>query len=377
MNLLEGCHVNDQLRRVFRNFSVYGDYLSASPYGNGHINDTYEVRCRQAGQAVRYIVQRINNHVFRDPPGLMDNIHRICNETARRLEDEGVEEPSRRGLTTVLTRTGLPYHLDDEGNYWRMYFFIEGAIGYEVVENARQAYEAAFAFGTFQRLLAELPGGRLNETIEGFHDTPRRFRRFVDAVETDAVGRAASARREIEFFQSYENDVSLLIDLNRSGVLPERVTHNDTKLNNVLIDTTTHRAVCVIDLDTSMPGLAPYDFGDLIRTSAVRTAEDEEDVERVAIDFELFDAAATGYLAAADFLERAERDHLVFGAKLLTYEVGLRFLTDYLEGDRYFKTRRTDHNLIRCRTQRKLVESIETHRDTLEETIARFDRPRR
>ena len=364
--------IQDTLRRVFTHFQVYGDFADARPYGNGHINDTFVVTCRQAGLPVRYIIQRINHHVFQDPVGLMDNIHRICLETASRLREEGADEPSRRGLTTVLSTDGLPYHRDAEGGYWRMYLFIEGAVGYEVVESPRQAYEASHAFGTFQRLLADLPGERLHETIDGFHDTPRRFRRFLDVVEADPVGRGRDADAEIAFYRSYEDEVSTLVDLHADGTIPERVTHNDTKLNNVLIDTDTHRAVCVIDLDTAMPGLAPYDFGDLVRTSTVTTAEDEEDLDKVAMDVDLFRAVTEGYLAATDgFLLPSERDGLLFGAKLMTYEVGLRFLTDYLEGDHYFKTKRPGHNLIRCRTQRRLVESMEANWTKLEEIVGR------
>lgn len=359
------------LKGVFSQFRVYGDFIDARPYGSGHINDTFAVNCRQAGDPVRYILQRLNHHVFKDPVKLMDNVHRICTELHKRLEASGDPDASRRALTTVLSRGDLPYHRDSDGNIWRLYLFIEGAVGYDIIENEEQAFQAARAFGEFQKLLTELPGERLHETIPGFHDTPKRFRRFKEVLEADVMGLRATAAPEIAFFLSCEEEVSRLLDLHAAGLIPERVTHNDTKLNNVLIDEKSHQAVCVIDLDTSMPGLAPYDFGDLVRTSTSPAAEDEKDLAKVVLMPEMFKALTRGYLStAADFLTPAERDNLVFGGKLMTYEVGLRFLTDYLEGSIYFKTKYPDHNLVRCRTQMTLVKAIEARQEELEAFVA-------
>lgn len=357
------------VQEIFEAFETYGDFVSARPYGNGHINDTFAVVSEQAGRTVRYILQRINHHVFKKPVELMDNIHRICSETHRRLEEAGVPDASRRSLTTILNREGLPYHRDSDGNFWRLYLFIEDAVGYDIVENREQAYEAAFAFGKYQELLTELPGKRLFETIPGFHDTPGRFRRFNEVLGTDSKGRRGNVGKEIDFFLSYENQVASLTDKAAAGILPERVTHNDTKLNNVLIDQESHKAVCVIDLDTSMPGLAAYDFGDLVRTSTSPVAEDEQDSSKVKLLPEMFQALAEGYLNAARFLTPAEVDSLIMGAKLMTYEVGIRFLTDYLEGDLYFKTAYPEHNLVRCRTQIKLIQSMEEQMQLLEDII--------
>ncbi|POQ99694.1 mucin desulfatase [Alkalispirochaeta sphaeroplastigenens] len=356
-------------------FCVAGDFVEACPYGSGHINDTYAVTMDQAGRTVRYILQRINHRVFPDPPRLMENIHRICRELGAGLRRDGEERSSRRALTVVCTREGAPVHQDDQGGFWRVYYFIEGALGYDVVENHRQAFEAARAFGEFQRLLADLPGPRLHETIPGFHDTPRRLERFRQVFAEAPRPRREAVRVEAEFFLSRHDEASRLVSLQRQGLLPERVTHNDTKLNNVLIDQETHQAVCVIDLDTVMPGLVPYDFGDLVRTSTTRAVEDERDLEKVRFDREFFLALARGYLSSAGaFLTPLEREHLVFGGFLMTYEVGVRFLTDYLEGNVYFKTAYDEHNLVRARTQIALASQIEAVRGELEEELAQIDR---
>jgi len=361
---------NYDTREIFGHFDVYGDFTEALPYGNGHINDTFAVSCLQAGEPVRYILQRLNHEVFREPVKLMENIDRICRELHKRLLQAEVADASRRALTTVPSRSGLPYHRDKQGNIWRLYLFIEGARGYDVVETEEQAYQAARAFGGFQKLLTDLPGERLHETIPGFHDTPRRFRRFEEVVAADPRGLKNTAGPEIDFFLGYRDQVSRLIDLRDRGLIPERVTHNDTKLNNVLLDEITHEAVCVIDLDTSMPGLSLYDFGDLVRTSTTTSPEDEPDLSRVTFQPEMFKALTRGYLSeAAVFLTPDERDNLVFGGILMTYEVGLRFLTDYLEGNVYFKTRYPDHSLVRCRTQMALVKAIESCQEELEQFV--------
>ena len=357
------------IKSVYSHFQVYGDFLQALPYGNGHINDTFVVLTDQAGKTVRYILQRINHHIFREPEKLMDNVFRICQETHRQLAESGVRDIHRRSLTTLLTEDSLPYFKDHAGNYWRLYFFIEDAVGYDIIENSQQAYQAAHAFGNFQKLLTDLPGKRLYETVPGFHDTPRRFRSFLNALERDEFDRKDSARSEIDFYLSYQDEIDTLVRLHQAGNMPERVTHNDTKLNNVLLDIKTDEAICVIDLDTAMPGFSPYDFGDLVRTSTSNAAEDERELDKVQFLPDMFTALVEGYLSAADFLLSVEKDHLVFGSKLMTYEVGLRFLTDYLTGDRYFKTRTEDHNLVRSRTQMKIVEEIERQTHKLEDIV--------
>jgi len=313
----------------------------------------------QAGQPVRYILQRINERIFKNVPALMENIERVTWH-ANRAAALAKPVDSRRALTLVHSREGAAWHRDAHGSFWRCYLFIAKARTYDVVENPRQAYEAARAFGEFQRLLVDLPGGRLNETIPGFHDTRRRFETLQQAIATDRMGRAATVRAEIEFALNHESIVDVLLGLLARGKIPERITHNDTKFNNVMLDDATSRGVCVIDLDTVMPGLALYDFGDMVRSATNAAAEDEPDASKVSMRMDIFEGLLTGYAASAGaFLNAAERAHLVFSGKLITYEIGLRFLTDYLEGDVYFKIKRPEHNLHRCRTQFALVRSIE------------------
>ncbi len=255
---------------------------------------------------------------------------------------------------------GRPFVRDADGWYWRCYPFIEGARTYDVIENESQAFEAARAFGDFQRLAASVPGERLRETIPNFHNTRARFERLREMVEADPLGRLEDVWAEWDFVQSRESVVDALLDLQASGAIPERITHNDTKLNNVMIDDTTGTGICVIDLDTVMPGLALYDFGDMVRTSTSPALEDEPDVSKVMMQMPMFRALVRGYLAAGrEFLNDAEVGALPISGKVITLETGMRFLTDHLEGDVYFKTKRPDHNLDRCRTQFALVERIE------------------
>ena len=341
------------VRAVAREFQIAGGFLSAEPYGSGHINDTYCVVYNQGGTRVRYLFQRINHNVFKNPVALMENVQRVTTHLAVKVVAES--DASRRVLTLIPTRSGAGYFRDDDGNIWRAYIFIENARGYDAVENPEQALSAAKAFGRFQKLLTDLPAPRLHDTIPDFHHTPRRFAALEKTIESDAANRAKLAKPEIEFALRHKTMCNVLLDAN----LPERVTHNDTKFNNVLLDDTTGEGMCVIDLDTVMPGLALYDFGDMVRTTTSPAREDERDLSRVRMQFPMFEALARGYLSsAADFLTTAEKKLLPFSGKLITFEIGIRFLTDFLAGDVYFKVHREGHNLDRCRTQFKLVESI-------------------
>jgi Ser/Thr protein kinase RdoA (MazF antagonist) len=345
---------------IARKFSLTGEVLSATPYGSGHINDTYKVDVKPSGGPCRFILQRINHHVFRRPDELMANVERVCAHAYAKLRQAGDPAADRRTLRLIPTLSGHAWHVDEAGNRWRCYHFIEGATGHDVVRSPQQAYAAAKSFGAFQALLADLPGGRLHETIPDFHHTPSRFARFQQALAQDAHGRAAGSVPEIAFALARTHEISVVVDGLRDGTLPERVTHNDTKLNNVLLDDVTQEGVCVIDLDTVMPGSVLYDFGDLVRTSTSPAAEDETDLSKVRMQLPMFGALVKGYLEAADgFLTPREKQLLPFAGKLITFEIGLRFLTDWLEGDTYFKIKRPTHNLDRARTQFKLVESIE------------------
>jgi len=339
------------------------------PYGTGHINDTFRVTASQGGHKVLFTLQHVNTRIFKDGPGLMANIMRISQHAVARLRAEGATEASRRALQVIPTLDGQPYHVDGAGMLWRMYIFIDGVRTYDKVEQPRHAFEAARTFGLFQRLLADLPGTRLNETIVNFHHSRSRFDALRQAVRQDSCRRAVQVRREIDFVLAREALCDVLLRLMATGEIPERVTHNDTKINNVLMDEKNDEGMCVIDLDTCMPGCALYDFGDMVRSATNSAAEDEPDASKVYCRLEIFEALARGYLGAADFLTPTERAHLVFGGKLMTFECGLRFLTDYLQGDTYFKIHREGHNLDRCRTQFALVKSIEDRHDTLQKYV--------
>lgn len=354
------------IRSIVQHFQVQGDFVSAGPYGNGHINDTYAVIYNHKGSQVRYIHQRINHNVFKDPVSLMDNIFRVTTHQRKKLEKEGYRDLERRALTLIPTKDGLSYYQDVRGNTWRTYLFIEGACTYEAIENHVQAFQAAKAFGELQRQLVDLPGERLHETIPDFHNTLKRFESLEKAIETDPVNRAMDAKSEIDFAMKHKDMTGVLLEKHREGLIPERVTHNDTKLNNVMLDEESSEGICVIDLDTVMPGLVLYDFGDMVRTATSPTEEDERDLSKVHMEMIMFEALVRGYLeSAGEFLNDTEKEYLTFSGKLITFEIGLRFLTDFLSGDVYFKVHRDGHNLDRCRTQFKLVESIVEQEDAM------------
>jgi len=341
-------------------FSVDGEFRRAERYGSGHIHDTYSVHFEGSGRDTRIILQRINTAIFKNPVVVMENIERVTSHL--RSQIDGKLDADRSVLQLVRTREGAAWYVDAEDHYWRAYRFITDAQAIDTVSSPQQAFQAAKAFGQFQRHLADLPGPRLHETIPGFHNTPNRFAAFEHAVKADAAGRASEARTEIEFAMSRSAIARALVNAS----LPERVTHNDTKLNNVMLDDSTGEGICVIDLDTVMPGLAAYDFGDMVRTMTCAAAEDETDLSKVSMNFSLFEAVARGYLEGAkDFLTAPERDSLITGAKVIIFEQGIRFLADFLSGDKYYKVSSPGQNLDRCRTQFKLLESIEQQEDAM------------
>jgi len=361
---------SEAIAKVASGFRIYGSFVDGIPYGSGHINDTLAVTFSQSGTRVRYIMQRINQRIFKDPAALMQNILRVTDEAAARLSEAGVPDASRRALRVIPSLDGKPYVTDEEGKIWRCYPLIEGSRTYDIIRSPQQATEVAKAFGEFQRLVAGLKGPRLNETIPDFHNTRSRFAKLRAMVEADPHGRLAGARTEWEFLLEREGLVDVLRDLQARGEIPERITHNDTKLNNVMIDDATETGICVIDLDTVMPGLALYDFGDMVRTATSPAAEDETDLSKVHMQIPMFEALVRGYLATAGgFLNEAEKAHLVFSGKLISLEIGIRFLTDHLEGDVYFKTKRPGHNLDRCRTQLALVASIESREEEMRRIV--------
>ena len=335
-------------------FQIDGEFVGATTYGSGHINDSYRVTFNQSGRPARYLLQRINHSIFKEPVALMENIQRVTSHLASKVS--GKPDRSKLILTLIPAHDGRVWYADADGNYWRTYRFIENAHTFDAVESTDQAFQAAYAFGQFQKLLVDLSAPRLHDTVKDFHHTPKRFMALEQAVASDVAGRAILAKPEIEFAFARQSITSVLLDAN----LPERTTHNDTKFNNVMLDNVTGKGICVIDLDTVMPGLALHDFGDMVRTATSPAKEDEQNLSKVTMQFSMFEALLRGYLASAgEFLTKAEKQHLVFSGKLMTFEQGVRFLTDYLQGDAYYKVSRDDHNLDRCRTQFKLLESIE------------------
>lgn len=350
-----------------------GEIVSCEPFGSGHINDTFRITCNLADGGIKhYILQRMNKEVFTKPLELMENVVNVTSYLRKIIIEKG-GDPERETLNIIPTKDGGHYYKDSIGEYWRVYTFIEDAFSYDAVEKPEDFYESAVAFGNFQSLLADYPADTLHETIEGFHDTKKRFARFKEVVAADVCGRAASVQKEIQFVLDHEETANVLGDLLAKGELPLRVTHNDTKLNNIMIDKTTGKGLCVIDLDTVMPGLAVNDFGDSIRFGASTAAEDEPDLDKVSCSMDLFDLYTKGFIEGCKgSLTPKEIEMLPMGAKVMTFECGMRFLTDYLEGDVYFKIHREGHNLDRCRTQFKLVSDMEQKWETMKAIVAKY-----
>ncbi|MGH8615101.1 MAG: phosphotransferase enzyme family protein [Gammaproteobacteria bacterium] len=347
--------------------------MSGYPHGSGRINDTYVV-IRQAGQdALRYLLQRINPLVFKQPELVMQNIRCITRHLRRVLEERGVPEVERRCLQLVPTTDGSSFYRDPGGACWRSYRFIDRARTWDTLENEEQAYAAAKCFGEFQYYLRDLPAERLIETIPDFHHTLKHYQRFEQALAGDPFGRAAGAQAEIEFARQNRSLADILPALRDGGEVPLRLTHNDTKLNNLLFDTETSRALCVVDLDTVMPGLSLYDFGDLVRSCTNRAGEEALDLSRVRMHRPFFEALAEGYLAGTEgMMNQTEVDHMAIAGPCIAYELGLRFLTDHLAGDVYFKAQKETQNLVRARVQFKLVESMLLQHQAMKRTVARI-----
>ena len=363
----------EQFEEAIRNFRFEGTLLSAKPYGNGHINDTY-LLVFEIGEmgTVKIILQRMNREVFAKPVELMENIMGVTSHLRRKIIALG-GDPERETLNVIPSLDEKPYYLDSTGEYWRAYRFITDATSFDRVERPEDFYESALAFGTFQRLLADYPAETLHETIPGFHDTKARFQVFQNAVQQDVCGRAAGVQKEIEFVLAHEELAGIFGNLLAEKKIPLRVTHNDTKLNNIMIDNRTRKGICVIDLDTVMPGLAMNDFGDSIRFGASTADEDERDLSLVACDMNLYELYVRGFLEGCRGQLTDEEILLMpVGANVMTFECGMRFLTDYLEGDHYFRIHRENHNLDRCRTQFCLVEDMERKWNTMNAVIRKY-----
>jgi len=361
------------LLQATKNFQIMGDIVEIAPYGTGHINHTYRLICRSSlGTYHNYILQKINQNVFREPEKLMENFVLVTDHLRHRIIEDG-RDPSRRTITLIPTHSNEWLTQTPDGEYWRVENFIEGANTYLQAQNIEQYYHAAHAFGQFQSYLTDLHPANLHATIPDFHHTGKRFQNFLNAVDEDKSHRAKNVQAEIGFAQVRESETTVLIDLISAGKMPERVTHNDTKLDNVMLDDKTGEGICVIDLDTVMPGLAVFDFGDTVRSCCNPSFEDEPDLSQVRFNLQTFDLLARGFLdATRNCLTPIEIDHLAFGAKLITFEQGLRFLTDYINGDIYYKIHRPNHNLERARTQFKLIADMEAAFNQMQQIIEKY-----
>lgn len=353
-------------------FEVEGEIESVAGHGNGHINDTMLVTCRDGEKYKKYILQRINHEIFKKPREVMENIIGVTEFLRKKIEKAG-GDPERETMRVVMAKDGTSCQKLEDGTYWRMYRFIGGATSYDAVKEPKDFYETALSFGHFQKMLEDYPAETLHETIPNFHNTADRLANFKKALEADAADRAAGVQEEIRFILDREEDCRVICDMLASGEIPLRVTHNDTKLNNIMIDNETGKGICIIDLDTVMPGSALYDYGDSIRFGACTGAEDERDLSKITCDLELFEVYTKGYIEGCEgSLTQTEIKMLPMGAKVITLEQGIRFLTDYLEGDHYYKTSRPGQNLDRTRTQLKMVKDMEDKWEKMAEIVQKY-----
>jgi hypothetical protein len=344
-------------------FQVQGSVKAAFPYGSGHINDTFRV----VADGRSYLLQRINHDVFKDIYGLTHNLVSICRFLSKKVTTGDGQE--MQVLNPILTKNGDYLLPDEEGNYWRMFDFVEGSRSYNRVENSEMAHEGGRMFGLFVRLLDDFPAETLSQTIPGFHDVNVRLRQFETALKTDAANRVKGLKKEIAFIESRAGDMKRIDSLGKCGKIPIRVTHNDTKISNILFDEN-NRGLCVIDLDTVMPGYIHYDFGDAIRTFANTACEDEKDLSKISMNLEMFEAFTKGFLTEThEILSADEISHLAFSARYITWEQTLRFLTDHINGDTYYKTGFPGHNLVRVHAQARLLESMEEQFTEMERVV--------
>lgn len=357
------------INEVISNFNYKGEFVGCKEFGSGHINRTYIVTFDEGDKEQKYILQELNAEVFKNIDELMDNVFAVTKYLRNQIKENGGDE-NRETLHFIKTKKGYKYYTDGD-KYYRSYIFVADSVSYNKVDSAEVFKSSGVAFGRFQKMLADFDADSLYETIPNFHDTAWRYENeFLPAIEKNLSGRADTCHDEIEFVKARSEEVGFLTTLIKVGKLPLRVTHNDTKLNNVMFDEKTNKALCVIDLDTVMPGLALYDFGDSIRFGANTADEDEKDLDKVSIDLDYFKAYAEGFLSeAGQAFNQCEIDNLAFASKLMTFECGMRFLTDYINGDTYFKTAYPEHNLVRAKNQFKLVADMENNMDKMEDII--------
>lgn len=356
------------LNKVFDLFQTDGTYSEAAPFGSGHIHDTFLVVTAEK-EKDDYILQRLNNNVFKNIPELQSNIERVTRHLSSKLNAIPGSDTKRECLTLIPAKDGKSWIKDENGSYWRMYIFISNHRSYNIVDSCDKAFEGGKAIGRFQAMLADLPGEPLFDTIPYFHDIEKRLGSFDRSIQNDPADRVHLVKKEIDAVHSRAEEMKIILQLGREGKIPVRITHNDTKFNNILLDEN-DKALCVIDLDTVMPGYVHYDFGDAIRTAANTASEDEKDLSGIGINIDLFEAYAKGYLSeTGKTLNDVEKEYLAFAPRLLTYTIAVRFLTDYIDGDIYFKIHHEHHNLQRARAQLKLVESMEEHYEEMKKII--------
>ncbi|MBP5308504.1 MAG: aminoglycoside phosphotransferase family protein [Clostridia bacterium] len=365
--------MNYDFCKIISNFKLKGELVSCVRYGEGHINETYLAVVSDNGAETKYILQKINKNLFQNVDKLMNNIRLVTEHTRKKVAERG-GNPDRESLSIVYAIDGKPYYRSPEyDEYFRVYIFITDAVAHQREERPGQFYQSAVAFGEFANMLADFNASELYEVLPDFHNTEKRFNDFKVSLAADKLGRAAGVQAEINFVLEREKYCKSLVNLIKTGQIPLKVTHNDTKLNNVMLDEKTDKPVAVIDLDTVMPGTICYDFGDSIRFGCNTAAEDEKDLSKVNFDIDLFEEYTKGYLSAlGKSITPAEKNNLAFGAILMTYECGMRFLSDYLNGDTYFRIRREGHNLDRARTQFKLVSDMEKRFDEMKKIVAAY-----
>lgn len=358
------------LNEVLNNFNFKGEYKDSCIFGSGHINTTYLVTYADAEKEYKYVVQKVNSNIFKNIDGLMGNIVGVTSFLGKKISEVG-GNPERETLHFIKTKSGDNYFKTENNDYYRAYVFVSDSICYDKADSEMLMKESGTAFGRFQRFLADYPAEELFETIPDFHNTKLRYdTEFMPAVENNLSGRKDTCEEQIKFVTDRKDYATRIVNLVASGDIPVRVTHNDTKLNNVLFDEESNKAICVIDLDTVMPGTALYDFGDSCRFGTNYADEDEADLSKVGINLDYFKAYADGFLSqAGKSLKKAEIDNLAFSAMLMTFECGMRFLTDYLNGDTYFRTAYPEHNLVRAKDQFALVADMEKHMDEMEAII--------
>ncbi len=354
-------------------FSLDGTFTGYEKINNGHVNSTFTLIFEENGKTKKYVLQKVNTEAFKKPQELMANIVAVTSHIRKKNEEMNIPWTDRGTLTFLPCKDGKYFFFDDKNQCWRLYDFVDDVYTCNTIEDEQVFCNAGVAFGDFQKILSDFDGSTLFETIENFHNTVSRFENLKKAIEENRSGRLDTVKDEIEFALSHEEETHILVDLIDEGKLPLRVTHNDTKLNNILFDNISNKGICIIDLDTVMPGLSLYDFGDSIRFGANTATEDEKDLSKVTLSLSLYEAYVKGYLGSAkDALTDLEKELLPMGAKMMTYECGIRFLTDYLNGDIYFHVNYPEHNLDRCRTQFELVKDMERKWTEMQEITKKY-----